>query len=244
MLKKIPTPHQDIVAFSAVGTLTKEDYTENIVPLIQDARKKGEKIKFLFQFGTEFENFSPAAAWEDFKLGVHYLETFSRIAVVTDTPWLKNLSTFFGHAIPCTVKGFKNNELEDAMAWLNSGEIGFNFKINEQEQYVQVEIKAPLTSDNFYLLSHAVDRWLELGNNLKGLVIHTQKFPGWEDFGSFVSHIEFIKDHHKKLDKVALVADSEFLDFATQLGSHFVDAEVKHFPYDELSKAQQWITNP
>ena len=32
-------------------------------------------------------------------------------------------------------------------------------------------------------------KWLEKNNKLNGLIIHGKKFPGWEDLGSFISHI-------------------------------------------------------
>jgi len=42
---------------------------------------------------------------------------------------------------------------------------------------------------------------------------------------------------------VALVTDSVLGDFGEKITAHFVSAEIKHFPFDELTHAQSWILN-
>jgi hypothetical protein len=38
-----------------------------------------------------------------------------------------------------------------------------------------------------------------------------------------------------------LVTDSKFGDVAEKVTGHFISAEVKHFPYGQLSDAEEWI---
>ena len=47
-----------------------------------------------------------------------------------------------------------------------------------------------------------------------------------------MTHLRFLRDHHKHIKKVAgrLVTDSPFGDAAEHIASHFVAAEIKHFP--------------
>ena len=54
------------------------------VPLLDEARREGRRIRFLYQVGPEFEGFTPAAAWEDAKIGLHSVRLFDGCAVVTD----------------------------------------------------------------------------------------------------------------------------------------------------------------
>jgi hypothetical protein len=42
-------------------------------------------------------------------------------------------------------------------------------------------------------------------------MIYTKSFPGWENFGAFVSHIKFVGGHHRKIERIAAVTDSGFL---------------------------------
>jgi stage II sporulation SpoAA-like protein len=56
-----------------------------------------------------------------------------------------------------------------------------------------------------------------------------------------VTHFRFVRDHHKRIRKVALVTDSPVGDVAEHLASHFVSAKVRHFPGGQLDQARQWI---
>jgi hypothetical protein len=42
---------------------------------------------------------------------------------------------------------------------------------------------------------------------------------------------------------VAIVTDSVLGGVAEKIVTHFVSAEIKHFAFDELNKAQSWILN-
>ncbi len=77
---------------------------------------------------------------------------------------------------------------------------------------------------------------------LDGLIIHTKDFPGWESFGDMVAHFRFVRDHHTRIEKVALVTDVQIGELAPHIASHFVAAEVRHFDFDELDAAVDWVS--
>lgn len=111
----------------------------------------------------------------------------------------------------------------------------------EDNGIVLVEPISSLTSDDFRRLSDAVDARLEKQPALRGLLIHSKEFPGWENFASLVAHIRFVRDHHKKVERVALVTDSSLGSMIEMLAKHFVGAKVRHFPYADLEVAKDWI---
>jgi len=76
---------------------------------------------------------------------------------------------------------------------------------------------------------------------MAGVMIYTKSFPGWESFGAFVSHLKFVADHHRKIKRIAAVTDSEFLKIVPRIADHFVQAEIKHFDFDEKEKALAWL---
>ena len=98
-----------------------------------------------------------------------------------------------------------------------------------------------LSEKDFIYASSVIDPYIEKAGKLNGLIINTRKFPGWESFGSLIKHFKFIKEHHKKLSHVAIVTDSVLGGFAEKIVAHFVSAEIKHFAFDELSKAKSWV---
>ena len=44
------------------------------------------------------------------------------------------------------------------------------------------------------------------------------------------------------IDKVAIVTDSFFGDLAEKIGSHFVAAKIRHFSFNDLARAEEWIS--
>jgi hypothetical protein len=116
--------------------------------------------------------------------------------------------------------------------------------LDKQTGTVTLLPEGALSAQDFECASSIIDPYLEKSGNLKGVIILTQSFPGWESFGALLKHFKFVKDHHEKVSKVALVTDSLLGDIAEIIAGHFVSAEIKHFPFDELNVAQNWILNP
>lgn len=98
-----------------------------------------------------------------------------------------------------------------------------------------------LTSEDFESLARDVDPYIEQHGPLAGLVIEAESFPGWRNFGALVSHLRFVKDHHRNIKKVAAVTDSSFLSVLPSVANHFVNAEVKHFDFADKEAAMKWI---
>ena len=53
-----------------------------------------------------------------------------------------------------------------------------------------------------------------------------RSFPTWSDFARAAEHIRFIRDHHRQIEKVALVSDARILDFAPRVARLFVAARI------------------
>jgi len=86
-----------------------------------------------------------------------------------------------------------------------------------------------------------VDPYIRETGKLNGVMIYTKSFPGWDNFAAFLSHIKFVKNHHQKIKKIAAVTDGTFLSIMPQVANHFVQAEVKHFDYDDMDAAFNWL---
>ena len=87
----------------------------------------------------------------------------------------------------------------------------------------------------------AVDSYLSDHAKLHGLLIHSRSFPGWENFGAFTEHMHFVSEHHKKVERIAVVTDSSIVVIAESLVKHFTSAEISHFPFADDTKALAWL---
>ena len=100
---------------------------------------------------------------------------------------------------------------------------------------------AKLTESDFTNAANVVDPYIEKFGELNGLIIATESFPGWKSFSAMLSHLRFVKDHHRKIAFVAIATDSAFRGFAEHAATHFVSAQIKAFSYSELDQAKEWI---
>ncbi len=115
--------------------------------------------------------------------------------------------------------------------------------IDTVHSILYVRPKSALAKDDFLKLAKTVDPYIEKTGDLAGLIIDAPAFPGWETLGAMATHFRFVRDHHKHVKKIALVTDSAMGNVAEKLASHFVAAEIRHFPAGELEAAKQWIMN-
>jgi len=118
------------------------------------------------------------------------------------------------------------------------------FNLDKQKRLLIVTPEGKLGAEDFARLTEAIDPFLEQEGPLRGLMIESQAFPGWQDFAALISHLRFVKEHHKRIRKVAAVTDNSVLSILPQVASHFVKAEIRHFPYHQKESALNWMLQP
>ncbi len=115
-------------------------------------------------------------------------------------------------------------------------------EIDKKKGIALLEPDGPLSRDDFESAARLIDPYIEKVGQLNGLVIHARSFPGWDSFSGLSSHLKFVREHHKKIARVAFVTDSGVGDFGESVASHFVNAEIKGFPYQQLEQAKKWAS--
>ena len=116
-----------------------------------------------------------------------------------------------------------------------------NYELNRADSILILKPTGPLESTDFEKLAREVDPYIIEKGALNGLMIYTKSFPGWDNFAAFLSHIKFVKNHHQKIKKIAAVTGSGFLSIMPQIAKHFIQAEVRHFDYDDKETALDWL---
>jgi SpoIIAA-like len=102
----------------------------------------------------------------------------------------------------------------------------------------------PLHKEDFDGLGALVDGYLASHTNLNGVLVHSESFPGWNSFGSFKTHVRFVRDHERKIDRVALVTDSPIAGAAEAMMQLFISAQIRHFGFAEYNLALAWLKAP
>jgi len=242
MLERISDLPDGVLGLRATGAVSKDDYDRVVEPLLEEARRDGRRIRFLYHLTPHFTGFTAGGAWEDARIGMRYLRLFERCAIVTDRNWIRGASRALGSLLPCQLRTFEEVGYGEAVAWLAEPATGKNVshRLIAERDVLLVEPHAALSVEDFDAIAVTVDSWIENGNELNGIVVHVRKFPGWETIGSFLRHLRFVRDHQKKVRRVAVCADGSLAELAPRLAEHFVSAEIRHFDYEELEGALDW----
>ena len=115
-------------------------------------------------------------------------------------------------------------------------------KIDELKGLAVFEPDGELEKIDFELAARTIDPYIEKFGLINGLIIHVEHFPGWDSVGALASHLKFVKEHHKKISRIALSTDIVIRKFAETIDGYFLDAEIKVFSFQELELAKEWVS--
>ena len=100
----------------------------------------------------------------------------------------------------------------------------------------------PLEASDFAIVQNLVDAYLAKSGTLRGVLIHADHgFPGWNDFAALVAHLKFVKEHHRYIEKIAVVVDGGLAAIMPSIANHFVAAQVKRFDLAHEAAAWDWL---
>jgi hypothetical protein len=109
-----------VVGLRAVGRVTGDDYRNVLVPAVDEATAGGRKARLLLDLGEGFEGYDASAMTADAGVGLEHFRSFERVAVVTDTDWIRRAIHLFGPLIPGEVRVFPVADEARAREWVAS----------------------------------------------------------------------------------------------------------------------------
>jgi len=119
-----------------------------------------------------------------------------------------------------------------------------NYDLRFDEGILVLKPEGPLEAADFTRIARQVDAYLGRKGMLRGVLVEAREFPGWQDFGALIAHLKFIKQHHRKIEKIAIVTDGGIATVMPRIAKHFVHAEIRPFALDEQSAAWSWLSAP
>jgi hypothetical protein len=104
--------------------VTRDDYTDVLLPALDEAVKDKGEIRLLFQIGPDFERFTAGMMATDttqgLGFGVKQWSAWKRMAVVTDVDWLRHTMQLLGWMTPGEARLFALSDLQEAKDWVAS----------------------------------------------------------------------------------------------------------------------------
>jgi hypothetical protein len=120
MIQLIEGAPEGVLAFEAVGEVDADDYTDVLMPAVEESLDGGNRLRFVFEIGPQFDRYTAGAAWDDMALGFAHLGEWQRCAVVTDLEWVQHAAKAFGWLMGGRLRVFDIDELKAALEWAAS----------------------------------------------------------------------------------------------------------------------------
>jgi hypothetical protein len=131
-------------------------------------------------------------------------------------------------------------------SWKNAGNLRetqsmIQHELLSEQRILILRPEAALRSEDFAKISRVVDPFIESHGDLRGVMIDAPSFPGWENFAALLSHLRFVRDHHRRIRRVAVVSGHPLLSVAPKIANHFLNAELKTFGPADRAAALAWL---
>ena len=90
------------------------------------------------------------------------------------------------------------------------------------------------------MLAPQIDSLLQQQGNIR-LLVDASNFGGWEDIAAFEKHIGFVKNHHQKVERIAVLVGHNWQYWVIGTMRVFLHPEVQTFDKGQEAEAQKWI---
>lgn len=242
MIEHIAGRPEGILEFRLTGKLTARDYDTILTPVIEQALQENERLKLLMIVDDSYDGFELGAAWEDARLGLKHWSGFSRMALVTDKDWLRTAAKAIAFLMPCPVKTFDLDDLDEARRWLSTS-LGAIHMRDLGGTALHVQLLGKLAPAAYAEADGDLDAFINKAGGLR-LLLDLREFDGWQGLSGLREHLSLVRDHHQIPDRVAVVMDDDWVKVARNVLSRFMQAEVKVYAEDDFDAARAWITEP
>lgn len=243
-IKKHQPPRVLVAELS--GELTRHDFDEVLGPEVDRCKEelRKEPLSLVMIADGSLTGMTAETALGDVQFAFRHRKDFARVALVTDNPWLQVATHLMAPLIDAEVKVFHSSEGAAAADWAGSMQAPSIHRMNRKQGIVTIEPKGEIESHQLEDLAKDVDDYLKTHHALRGVLIEVGQFPGWQNLGALVQHLRFIKDHHQRVAKVAIISDA-LANSPLPLAADLVLAtEVRAFRSWERRLAREWLSNP
>jgi hypothetical protein len=116
-----------------------------------------------------------------------------------------------------------------------------DYGLDKTSGILTLEPKGPLTVEDFKAITADVDGYLSDHSNLTGIMLTVAHVPGWASFSALVEHVKFVRDHQKRISRVAILTDNSVLKIPPQIAAHFAHPEFRVFGSADRGNAMNWL---
>lgn len=233
------TDDHGILEIRMTPPVTDKDYTETLIPAIDTAIAKADRVRILAVVEAGFSDFTLGAMLQDARTGFKHWRGFDRAAVVTDNSALKKAIGALSVFMPCPVARFSMTEMEDARRWLRES-LGTIQQEEIGEGILHVSLRGKLDSAAYENDIEDLNRYMAQHDKVR-LLIDLRDFDGWQGLGALKDHFDLVRGHAHRVERAAIVGNAGWQDMAVSIGKRAFGLDARHFDGDAFDEAKAWL---
>jgi len=115
------------------------------------------------------------------------------------------------------------------------------FERMDDRRILTINVEGPLEERDFQKFAEQIEVEDPAQDRPFRLMIRTESFPGWESFQAFAAHLKFVSDHHRQIERIAIVTESELLKIMPHIAGLLVHPKIRQFDLGEANEALTWL---
>ncbi|WP_172592411.1 SpoIIAA family protein [Nitrosomonas supralitoralis] len=105
---------------------------------------------------------------------------------------------------------------------------------------IEIKIKNTLQTDDFMALGEKADKLIDEYGSIR-VLMNAEDFNGWENTDAAEKHFSFVKAHHVKVERLAIIAGHMWQHWIAAMARVFMHPEIKVFDKNQLEAARNWL---
>ena len=108
------------------------------------------------------------------------------------------------------------------------------------DNIVEVALKGNIRAHDFDRIRQHIDELIAKYGEIC-LLIDASEFEGWQDIEAAKSHFLFIREHNRRVERIAILGSQQWQYWLGAVVAVFVHPEVKCFESNERESALRWL---
>ena len=116
-----------------------------------------------------------------------------------------------------------------------------HFELLRDRNILVVVPQGPLEKADLEQFARQMAPLIASAGKVGGVMIDAKSFPGWRNPGAFAAHLKFVADHHRQIERIAVVTDSGLLRVLPRIAARLVKPDIRSFAADKKAQALAWL---